>query len=174
MEMKEHDCYLANWAWLKGRGNQHGISFFREVHPPNMNFATQNQVWTIEFSHECGSMLYDDWLGIHCVVILYSFYFKPGMVSDKKYSRNIFTIIFLCSFHKGITAKDESSCYLPKVLVLGQKLVLGKPPNAFLIGEVVPLQHQLLSAYLKIHANEIYNIYDKHMHLQPPFQNFYE
>jgi hypothetical protein len=25
-----------------------------------------------------------------------------------------------------------------------------------------------------IHANEICNIYDKQMHLQPPFQQFYE
>ena len=42
---------------------------------------------------------------------------------------NIFTIIFLFSFHKGITAKGESSCCLPKVLILGQKLVHGKPSN---------------------------------------------
>ena len=56
--------------------------------------------------------------------------------------------------------------YLPEVLVLGQKLVLGKPSNC--VSKLVkwlPLQHQPLSAYLKIHANEIYNSYDKHMHL---------
>ena len=47
----------------------------------------------------------------------------------KNTRRNIFTNIFLCLFHKGITVKGESSCYLPKVLVLGQKLVLGKPSN---------------------------------------------
>ena len=35
----------------------------------------------------------------------------------------------------------------------------------FLIGEVVSLQRQYLGAYLKIYANEICNIYDKHMHL---------
>ena len=28
-----------------------------------------------------------------------------------------------------------------------------------------PLQHQPLYTYLKIYANEICNIYDKHMHL---------
>jgi hypothetical protein len=44
----------------------------------------------------------------------------------------------------------------------------------FLIGEVVPLQHQPLGAYLKIHANEICNFYDKQKHLQPPFQSLYE
>ena len=64
-----------------------------------------------------------------CVVILHSFCFKPGMVSDKNTQRNILTIIFLGLFHKGIIAKGENSYYLPKVLVLGQKLVFGKPLN---------------------------------------------
>ena len=92
-----------------------------------------------------------------------------------KYTRrNIFIIIFLLSFHKGITAKGESSCCLPKVLVLGQKLILGKPSNHAKLVRWFPLQHQPLCTYLKIHANEICNIYDKHMHLQPPFQSFYE
>jgi hypothetical protein len=63
------------------------------------------------------------------VVILHSFGFKPRMASDKNTRTNIFTIIFLCSFYKGIIAKGESSCYLPKVLVLGQNLILGKPLN---------------------------------------------
>ena len=57
------------------------------------------------------------------------FFFKSRMVNDKNTWRNIFTIIFLFSFHKGIIAKGESSCYLLKVLVLGQKLILGKPSN---------------------------------------------
>ena len=81
---------------------------------------------------EYDSMLDDNWLDIPCVVILHSFCFKPKMVSDKNIRRNIFTIIFLCLFHKGITAKGESSCGLPKVLVLGQKFVLGKPSNSVL------------------------------------------
>ena len=120
-------------------------------------------------------MLHDNWLNIPCVVILHSFCFKPGMVSDENTRRNIFTIIFLFSFHKGITAKGESSCCLLKVLVLGQKLILGKPSNcAFKLVKWFPLQHQPLGAYLKIHAIEICNIYDKHMHLQLPFQNFCE
>ena len=119
-------------------------------------------------------MLHDNWLDIPCVVILHSFCFKPGMVSDKNIRRNIFTVIFLYSFHKGITAKYEGSCYLPKVLVLGQKLVLGKPSNCAKLVRWFPLQHQPLYTYLKIHANEICNIYDKHMHLQPSFQSLYE
>ena len=42
IEMKEHGCYLANGAWLKGTDNQnqqHDIGFFREVHPPHLNIA---------------------------------------------------------------------------------------------------------------------------------------
>ena len=108
-------------------------------------------------------MLHDKWLDIPCAIILHSFCLKPGMVSDKNTQRNIFTIIFLFSSHKGITTKGESSCCLLKVLVLGQKLILGKPSNRAKLVRWFPLQHQLLCTYLKIHANEICNIYDKHM-----------
>ena len=38
-------------------------------------------------------------------------------------------IYFYAHFTKASQQKGESSCYLPKVLVLGQKLVLGKPSN---------------------------------------------
>jgi hypothetical protein len=41
------------------------------------------------------SMLHDDWLNIPGAVILHSFCFKPGMVSNKNTRRNIFTTIFL-------------------------------------------------------------------------------
>jgi hypothetical protein len=64
-------------------------------------------------------MLHDDWLDIPSAVILHSFCFKPEMVSYKNTRRNIFTIIFLCSLHRDIIAKGESSCYLSKVLALG-------------------------------------------------------
>ena len=90
-------------------------------------------------------MLHDDWMDIPYVVIPRSFCFKPEMVSDKNTQRNMFTIIFLYLFHKDIIAKGENSCYLPKVLVLGQKLVLGKPSNC--VSKLVkwfPLQHQPL------------------------------
>ena len=89
-------------------------------------------------------MLQDNGLDIHCVVILHSFYFKPKIVSDKNTQRNIFTIIFLLSSHKGITTKGESSGYLSKVLVLGQKLVLGKPSNyAFKLVKCFPINTNL-------------------------------
>jgi len=90
---------------------------------PILNFAAKPSL------DGCDSMLHDDWLDISGVVIPHSFCFKPGMVSDKNTRRNIFIIIFLFSFHKGITAKGKNSCYLLKVHVLGQKLVLGEPSN---------------------------------------------
>ena len=100
------------------------------------------------------------------------FFFKPEMVSDKNTRRNIFTTIFLFSFQKGITAKSESSCYLLKVLALGQKLLLGKPSNCTQVGEVVSPPTSTFVYLSQDSHNEICNIYDKHMHLQPPFQNF--
>ena len=99
------------------------------------------------------------------------FCFKPGTVSDKNTRRNIFTIMFLCSLHKGITAKSESSCYLPKVLALGQKLVDGKPSNCTQVSEVVSSPTSTFVYLSQNSYNEICNIYDKHMHLQPPFQS---
>ena len=119
-------------------------------------------------------MLHDNWLDIPCFVILHSFCFKPGMVSDKNTQRNIFTIIFLGLFHKGITAKGENSYYLLKVLVLGQELVLGKPSNCTQVGELVSPPTSTFVYLSQESHNEIYNIYDKHMHLQPPFQSLYE
>ena len=68
----------------------------------------------------CDSMLHDGWLDIPGVVILHSYCFKLEIVSDKNTQRNIFTIIFLGLFHKGITVEGDNSYYLPKVLVLGQ------------------------------------------------------
>ena len=74
-------------------------------------------------------MLHGVWLDIPWVIIVHPFCFRPRMVSDNNTQRNIFTIISLCSFHMGITTKGESSCCIPKMLVLGQKLILGKPSN---------------------------------------------
>jgi hypothetical protein len=98
-------------------------------------------------------MLHDKWLDIPCVIILHSFCFKPGMVSGKNTQMKFFTIILLCSFHKGITAKGESSCYLSKVLFLGQELVLGKPLNCALSWWSGFPSNTNLCAYLKSYAN---------------------
>jgi hypothetical protein len=57
----------------------------------------------------CDSMLHDNWLGIPCVDVFASN--LEWLVKNTR--RNIFTIIFLRSFHKGITAEGENS-YIPK------------------------------------------------------------
>ena len=31
IEMKEHGCYLANWAWLEGRDNQNNLATWQEM-----------------------------------------------------------------------------------------------------------------------------------------------
>ena len=74
--------------------------------------------------------------------------------SDKNTQSNILTVIFLCSFDKGITAKGENSCYLLKVLILGQKAHPWETFELrFKLVKWFPLQHQSLCTYLKIHAN---------------------
>ena len=123
---------------------QYGKRCFQGSLSPSLNFVAKLSL------DGCDSMLHDDWLDLPCVVILHSFCFKPRMVSGKNTRSNIFTIIFLCSFHKGIIVKRESPCYLPKVLVLGQKLILGKPffLNCIYIGEVVSPPTPTFAPYL--------------------------
>ena len=141
---------------------------FREVYPLSW-ILQKNQVWMDVI--KCCMINAWTYLGSSSFILFAS---NLEWLVTKNTRRNIFTIIFLFSFHKGIIAKGESSCCLPKVLVLGQKLILGKPSNCAKLVRWFPLQHQPLCTYLKIHANEIYNIYDKQMHLQPPFQSLYE
>ena len=150
--MKQNDCYLANWAWLKDRDNQDELAtwhkIFQRSSSPTLEFCKAKS--SLDGSD---SMLHDDWLDIPWVIILHSFCFKPGMVSDKNTQRNIFTNTFLCSFHKGITAKrwklmlsPENACFRTearpwKTFKLYFKLV-----------KWFPLQYQPLGTYLKIHT----------------------
>ena len=62
----------------------------------------------------------------------------------------------------------ESACFRTKARP-GETFEL-----CFKLVEWFPLQHQPLCAYLKIHANKIWNIYDIQTHVQPPFQNLYK
>ena len=146
--MKKHDCY---WAWFKGRDNQDELAtwhkIFQRSPSPRLEFCKAKSSLD-----GCDSVLHDDWLDIPWVIIVHSFCFKPEMVSDRNTQRNIFTTMFLCLFHKGITTEGENSYYLLKVLSLGQKLILGKPSNCTQVGEVISLQHQPLCTYLKIHT----------------------
>ena len=166
--MNEHDCCLASWAWFKGRDNQDELATWHKIFQRSL--SPRLEFCKVKSSLDgCDSVLHDDWLDIPWVVILHSFCFKPRMVSDKNTRRNIFTIMFLRSLHKGIIAKSESSCYLLKVLALGQKLILGKPLNCTQVGEVVSPPTSTFMYLSQDSHNEICNIYDKHMHLQPPF-----
>ena len=61
-----------------------------------------------------------------------------------------------------------------EVLALGQKLILGKPSNCTQVGEVVSPPASTFVYLSQDSHNEICNIYDKHMYLQPPFQSLYE
>ena len=100
IEMKVHDCFLINWAWLKGRDNQDELAtwhkIFQRSSSPTLEFCkVESCLDDRSLMCECDSKMHDNWLDIPCVVILHSFCFKPGMVSDKNTRRNIFTIIFL-------------------------------------------------------------------------------
>ena len=109
---------------FKGRDNQDELAtwhkIFQRSSSPTLEFCkAKSSLDDRTLMCECDSMLHDNWLDIPCVIILHYFCFKPGMVSDKNTRRNIFTTIFLCLFHEGITAEGENSYYIPKVLALG-------------------------------------------------------
>ena len=160
--MKKYNYY---WAWFKGRDNQDKLAtwhkIFQRSPSPRLEFCKAKSSLD-----GCDSMLHDDWLDIPSVVILHYFCFKPKMVSDKNTRRNIFTIMFLCSLLKGITTKSESSCSLPESACFRTEASPWETfESRFRLVRWFSLQYQPLGAYLKIHANEICNIYDKHMHL---------
>ena len=120
IEMNEHDCCLASWAWFKGRDNQDELAtwhkIFQRSPSPRLEFCK------VKSSLDgCDSVLDNDWLDIPWVIILHFFCFNPGMVSDKNTRRNIFTIILLCLFSQGYYNKrwklmlsPESACFRTK------------------------------------------------------------
>ena len=158
--------YLSNWVWLKGRDNQNNLATWQEI----FQFIPRLEFCKVKSSLDgCDLMLHNGWLDIPSVVIIHSFCFKPRMVSDKNIQRNIFIIIFLGLFHKGITTDGENSYYLPNVLVLGQELILGKPSNYTQVGEVIsPLTSTFvyLSSRFMPTRFGIFMIY-KHMYNHP-------
>ena len=65
--------------------------------------------------------------------------------------RNIFIIIFLCSFHKGITTKKVKAHVISRKCLLQDKSSsLGNLLIALKLVKWFPLQHQPLCTYLKI------------------------
>ena len=83
-------------------------------------------------------------------------------------------LYFYAHFTRASKQKGESSCYLPKVLVLDKSSSLGNLRIMFLNGEVVSPPTPTFVYLSQDSHNKICNIYDIQTHLQPPFQNFYE
>ena len=168
--MKEHDCY---WAWFKGRDNQDELAIWHKIFQrspsPGLNFARQSQVWMDVI--KCCMIIGWTYLESSSFILFAS---NLEWLVTKRPEGIFFTIMFLCSLHKGIIAKGESPRYLPKVLALGQKLILGKPSNCTQVSEVVYPPTSTFVYLSQDSQNEIFSIYDKHMHIQPPFQSFYE
>ena len=128
MEMKEHDCYLANWACLKGRDNQNNLAtcqeMFLEKSIPQLEFCRKNQVWMDVI--QCCMMIGWAYLALSSLILFAS---NLEWLVTKIPERIFSQLYFYAHFTRASQQKGESSCYLPKVLVLGQKLVLGKPLN---------------------------------------------
>ena len=171
MEMKEHGCYLANWACLKGRDNQNNLAtwqeMFLEKSIPYLEFCRKNQVWMDVI--QCCMMISWTYLALSSLILFASN--LEWLVT--KIPKGIFSqIYFYAHFTKASEQKSESSGYLSKVLVLGQELVLGKPSNCVLNWwSGFPFNTNIrvpVSRFIPKH-NEICNIYDKDMHLHPPF-----
>jgi hypothetical protein len=119
-------------------------------------------------------MTYLNW--IESFLALSSFViFVPSLewLVTENTQRNVLIIISLCSFYEDIIAEGESSSYLSKVLALGHKLVLAKPWIVLQVGEVVSPPTPIFAYLSQDSHNEIYNIYDKYIHLQPPFESFF-
>ena len=92
-----------------------------------------------------------------------------------KIPEGIFSQLYFYAHFTNASQQKVKAYVISRKCLFWDKLVLGKPSNfIFSLMKWFPLQHQPLGAYLKFPANKICNIYDKHMHLQSPFQNFCE
>ena len=96
---------------------------FREVYPPSW-ICRKNQVWMDMI--KCCKIIGWTYLALSSLILFASN--LEWLVT--KIPKGIFSqIYFYAHFTMVSQQKGESSWYLPKVLVLGQKLVLGKPSN---------------------------------------------
>ena len=97
--MKENDCYLANWAWLKGRDNQDELATCHEIFQRNpspcLNLARQNQVWMDVI--QC------------CMMISWTYLVLSSFVL---FASNLKWLV--TKIPEGIITKGESSCCLPE------------------------------------------------------------
>ena len=97
---------------------------FLEKSIPQLEFCRKNQVWMDVI--QCCMMIGWTYLESSSFILFASnLEWLVTIIPEGIF----FIIMFLCTFHKSITTEGENSYYLLKVLVLGQKLVLGKPSN---------------------------------------------
>ena len=146
---------------------QHGIRFFKEAHSPGLNFVRQSQVWMDVI--QCCMMI--GWTYHESSSFILFASNQESLVT--KIPKGIFSqLCFYAHFTRALQQKLKAHVISRKCLLQDKSLSLGNLLIALKLVKWFPLQHQPLCTYLKIHANKICNIYDKHMHLQPPFQNF--
>jgi hypothetical protein len=139
---------------------QHGTRFFREVHPPHLNFAWQNQIWMDVI--QCCMIIGWTYLASSSFILFTSN--LEWLVT--KIPKEIFLqLYFYAHFTKDITTKRWKLTLSPESACFRQKLILGKPSNCAQVGKVVS-PSTLTFMYLSQDShNEIYNIYNKYMHL---------
>ena len=132
-----------------------------------MNFARQNQVWMDVI--QCCMVIGWTYLESSFFIL---FATNPEWLVTKIPDGIFSQLYFYAYFTRVSQQKVKTHIIFQKCLLEDKSLSLGN--LRFKLMKWFPLQHQLLGAYLKIHANEICNIYYKHMHLQPTFQSLYE
>ena len=113
--MKENDCYLANLAWLKGRDPDELATWhkiFQRSSSPTLEFCKAKSSLD-----GCDSMLHDGWLDIPGFVILHSFCFKPGMVSDKNTEGIFSQLCFYAHFTRALQQKVKAHVISQKCLL---------------------------------------------------------
>ena len=77
IEMKEHDCYLANWSCLKGSDNQDNLATWQEIFQrsssPTLEFCKAESCLDDRILMcECDSMLKDNWFILFASILEWS------------------------------------------------------------------------------------------------------
>ena len=148
---------------------QHGKRYFLEKSIPHLEFCRKNQVW-MDVIKCC---MINGWTYLTSSSFILFASNVEWLVT--KIPEGIFSqLCFYAHFTRVSRQKVTTHIISRKCLFQDRSSSLENLRIALRLVKWFPLQYQPLGAYLKIHANEICNIYDKHMHLQPPFQSLYE
>jgi hypothetical protein len=118
---------------------------------------------------ECDSVLHDNWLDVSYVVILHSFSSNLEWLVTKIPEGIFSQLYFYAHFIRISQQKMKTHVISQKCLFKDKSSSLGNLRIVFLVGEVVSLPTSTFMYPTQDSHIEICNIYDKHMHLQPPF-----